>query len=69
VRDIARANGVYREGEIQRLSRHAARCLPCMKEFVGLMRAAASATPSGTIGESCAEAFGPALKHVPARRA
>jgi hypothetical protein len=47
VRDIARANGVYPEGEIRRLSRHTAHCLTCMEEFVGLVSAAASATPSG----------------------
>jgi hypothetical protein len=47
VRDIARANGVYPEGEIRRLSRHTAHCLTCMEEFVGLVSAAASAVPSG----------------------
>jgi len=42
VRDFARANGVYPEIDIQRLSRHAAHCLTCMEEFVRLVGSATS---------------------------
>ncbi|REE95711.1 hypothetical protein DFJ69_1120 [Thermomonospora umbrina] len=49
VRDFAPEGGVLREEEIQRLSSHAAQCLPCMEEFVALVRAAAARVPSGTV--------------------
>jgi hypothetical protein len=41
--------GVLGEVEIRQLSRHAARCLDCMEEFIGLIQAATTASPSGTV--------------------
>lgn len=49
VRDFRPAGDVFREDEIQRLSRHAAQCLPCMEHFITLIKAAASAVPAGNI--------------------
>ncbi|TDD31952.1 hypothetical protein E1287_24495 [Actinomadura sp. KC06] len=51
VRDFVPANGVLTDEEIQELSRHAAQCMSCLEDFVGLVRAAASATPSGAVAD------------------
>jgi hypothetical protein len=51
VRDFTPATGVLREEEIQELSRHAAQCLPCLAEFVLLVKAAAAATPVGNVAD------------------
>jgi hypothetical protein len=47
--DDAASCGVLGEDEIQQLSRHTAHCLTCMEEFIGLIKATASASPSGTV--------------------
>ncbi|MFI0373702.1 hypothetical protein ACH35V_38085 [Actinomadura sp. 1N219] len=51
VRDFVPANGVLTDEEIQELSRHAAQCMSCLEDFVDLVRAAASATPSGALAD------------------
>jgi TPR repeat protein len=40
VRDFQPENDVLREEEIQRLSHHAAQCMSCLEEFIGLVKAA-----------------------------
>lgn len=54
VRDFTPESGVLSENEIQELSRYSAQCLTCMKEFVTLIRAAASALPTGNVTDPCA---------------
>jgi hypothetical protein len=49
VRDLADVNGVLSEERIRELSRHAARCITCLAEFVALLRNAAAAVPSGSV--------------------
>ncbi|MFI0480650.1 hypothetical protein [Actinomadura sp. 9N215] len=56
VRDFAPANGVLSDQEIQELSHHASQCISCLEDFVALVRAAASATPTGTVSDPFAPA-------------
>ncbi|TMQ90555.1 hypothetical protein ETD83_34920 [Actinomadura soli] len=56
VRDFVPANGVLSDEEIQELSRHAAQCMSCLEDFVDLVRAAASAIPTGAVADPFASA-------------
>ena len=49
VRDLAPVNEVLSDERIRELSRHAARCITCLAEFVALLRSASAAVPSGTV--------------------
>lgn len=49
VRDLAPVNEVLSDERIRELSRHAARCITCLAEFVALLRRASAAVPSGTV--------------------
>ncbi|MFB4307078.1 hypothetical protein [Actinomadura sp. GTD37] len=49
VRDLAPVNEVLSDERIRELSRHAARCITCLAEFVALLRNASAAVPSGTV--------------------
>ncbi|MBO2445780.1 hypothetical protein J4573_01630 [Actinomadura barringtoniae] len=48
VRDFQPQNDVLREEEIQLLSRHAAQCMSCLEEFIGLVKAA-TADPAASM--------------------
>lgn len=50
VRNFTPEGDVFREDEIQELSRHAAQCLPCMEHFIMLIKATAAAVPVGVRG-------------------
>ncbi|MGH3387312.1 MAG: hypothetical protein ACRDOO_00360 [Actinomadura sp.] len=69
VRDFTPENGVLHDKEIQRLSQHAAQCLSCMEEFIILVRAAASATPAGTVTDPFTGAGPPARPSPESARA
>lgn len=49
VHDLAAVDGVLSEERIRELSRHAARCVPCLAEFVALLKSASAALPSGGV--------------------
>jgi hypothetical protein len=49
VRDFTAEGQVLTEDEIRKLSRHAARCLPCMQEFIKQVTAVAAAVPTGHV--------------------
>lgn len=49
VRALASANAVLSDERIRELSRHAARCIPCLADFVALLKNASAALPTGTV--------------------
>ncbi|MEV4672866.1 hypothetical protein AB0K34_14515 [Actinomadura sp. NPDC049382] len=55
VRELASANEVLSDERIRELSRHAARCITCLADFVALLKSASAALPSGTVTDPFAQ--------------